>query len=126
MGITWSGYAAILFASDPPQSLRARLWSSGSGRLVFAAVVGSITGFLALGVGAALVADVAIEGVGGDYAIIASGPYASLVLVLALVAGVPLMSFLRSHVSHVAIWLSMAVGVYGILVPNLVLALQNR
>ena len=126
MGITWSGYAAIVFTASPPQSLRARSEDGRSGRWFFTAVVGSITVFFALGVVAALLADAAIEGVGGNYAVIASGPYASLVLVLAMVVGLPLMTLMRDRVWHVAIWLLMALGVYGILVPNLVLALQNR
>lgn len=126
MGMTWSGYAAIVFTAIPPQMLLSRSESGGSARLIFATFTVSIAGFLVMGVGAALAADAAMPGVGGDYSIVANVPYTSFVTVLALVAGVPLTAFMRTHILHIAIWLTMAAGVYGALIPNLVLALQNR
>ena len=126
MAMTWLGYAAIVFASNPPAMLRSRTERSGSGLFFVAAVAGLITAFFALGAAAALTSDAAMDGVGGEYAIFQTVPYTSLVLVLSVAAGVPFMAFLRTHRLHVACWFAMAVGVYGLLIPNLVLALQNR
>ena len=126
MAMTWLGYAAIVFVANPPAMLRSRSEHGGSGRFFVTVVVGSITVFFALGAAAALASDAAMDGIGGEYAIVQTVPYASLVLMLGIVAGVPLMAFLRTHLWHVACWIAMAVGVYGLLIPNLVLALQNR
>ena len=126
IAMTWLGYAAIVFISNPPAILLSRSEHGGSGRFFIAVVVGLITVFFALGAAAALLSDAAMDGIGGEYAIVQTVPYASLVLLLGVAAGVPLMSFMRTHLWHVATWIAMAVGVYGLLIPNLVLALQNR
>lgn len=126
MGMTWSGYAAVLFTFDPPAVLRNRIEAGAAARATMAIAFGSIAVWVMLGVGAALIADAAMAGVGGSYALVPSSTYAALLLVLLMVAGVPLFGFMRDKALHVAIWLALVLGIYGGLIPNLVIALQNR
>ena len=126
MGLAWSGHAAVIFAAKPPSFLRERVGQADATRLIVIVVLGLITAFVALGVGAALAADAAMAGVGGDYALLPSAPYLTLVAVLTAVVGLPLIAFMRDKLVHAITWLILATAIYGLLIPNLVLAVQNR
>ena len=126
MGLAWSGHAAVIFAMSPPSFLRERVGQADSTRLIVAVSLGSITGFVALGAVAALISDATMDGVGGGYALLPSAPYFTLVAVLIGLVGLPLLAFMRDRLFHVIAWLIMATAIYGLLIPNLVLAVQNR
>ena len=126
MAMTWLGYAAVVFAFDPPEVLRQRIEAGKSAPMTSAIAVGALVGFTAIGSAAALVADAAMEGVGGQLSPVPSGLYAVMVITLATVAAVPLIGFMRGKLKHLAIWVALAIGIYGLLIPNLVVALQNR
>ena len=126
MGMVWSGYAALVFTFDPPKFLSNRIESGNAAKATIAVALGSIVVFLGAGIAAAMVADASMPGVGGGYALIPSGVYASLVGAVTLAAGLPMLAAMRDKLVHVAVWMAMGIGTYGILIPNLVLALQNR
>ena len=126
MGLAWSGHAAVIFAMRPPSFLRERVGQADSTRLIVAVFLGSITGFVTLGAVAALIADAAMDGVGGGYGLLPNAPYFTLVAVLMGLVGLPLLAFMRDKLFHVIAWLILATAIYGLLIPNLVLAVQNR
>lgn len=126
MGMTWLGYAALLYTFDPPEHFKRRIEAGTSTTAAMAVAVGALFGFAALGSGAALVADSSMPGIGGQLSLAPSALYAAMVVTLSAVAAVPAIAFMRGKLAHLAIWVAMAVVIYGVLIPNLVIALQNR
>ena len=55
-----------------------------------------------------------------------SSEYLIVVLVVLIVVGAPAFFFLRDRWMHGAVSLTLAFCIYGFLVPNAVIALQNR
>jgi len=126
MGMTWLGHAAVVFALDPPRTIRERIEAGKSASTTMAIAMGTLLGFVVVGSGAALVADAAMGGTGGQLSLIPNGLYAVMAVTVAVVSAVPLIGFMRDKLKHLAIWVALAVGIYGMLIPNLVVALQNR
>ena len=125
MGLIASAHAAILLASRPPRWFQRRIEAGGSANLVTFVVFGLVVMWTIVGVVAALVADVVLGDVDALSLVPSSGYLAAVAVVLA-VFGVPSMFLLRDRWMHGAISLILALGIYGFLIPNAVIALQNR
>ncbi len=125
MGLIASAHAAILFASRPPSWFQRRIEEGGSANLVTVVVFGLVIFWTVVGVVAALVADAALGDV-DMLSLIPSAEYLVAVVVVLIVGGAPAMFFLRDRWMHGAISLVLAFGIYGFLIPNAVIALQNR
>ena len=126
MAMTWLGYAAMVFTFDPPEAIKQRIESGKSASTTMAIAMGTLLGFVVVGCGAGLVADAAMGGIGGRLSLVPSGLYAAMTITVAIVAAVPLIGFMHDKLTHLAVWVALAVGIYGVLIPNLVVALQNR
>ena len=74
---------------------------------------------------AALVADALIAD-GAELSIVPSSEYLVAILVVLIVVGAPVLLLLRDRWVHGAINLALAFCIYGFLVPNAVIALQNQ
>lgn len=125
MGLIASAHAAILFASRPPQFIQRRVEEGGSANLVTVVVFGLVVLWTMVGVMAALVADAVI---GDDVVLglVPSSEYLVAVVVVLVMFGGIAMFFLRDRWVHGVVSLVLAFGIYGFLVPNAVIALQNR
>lgn len=125
MGLIASAHAAILFAARPPEFFLRRLEDGGSSNLVTIIVFGLVVLWTIVGVVAALVADLALGDV-DMLSLVPSSGYLIAVIVVLIVVGLPMMLFMRDRWIHGAISLVLAFGIYGFLIPNAVIALQNR
>ena len=126
MGMTWLGYAALLFTFDPPTAFKQRIEAGTSSIVTMAVAVGALFGFAAAGSGLAVVSDASMLGIGGQLSPVPSGLYFAMVLTLCVVASVPAIAVMRGKLVHLAVWVALATAIYGVLIPNLVIALQNR
>ena len=88
-------------------------------------VFGLVVFWTVAGVVAALVAD-AVIGEGAVLELVPSSEYLVAVVVVLVVFGGIAMFFLRDRWVHGLLSLVLAFGIYGFLVPNAVIALQNR
>lgn len=125
MGLIASAHAAILFASKPPQFIQRRVEEGGSANLVTIFVFGLVVLWTMVGVVAALVAD-AVIGEDAVLELVPSSEYLVAVVVVLVVFGGIAMFFLRDRWVHGVVSLVLAFGIYGFLIPNAVIALQNR
>ncbi len=125
MGLIASAHAAVLLTARPPRMIQRRIEEGVSSNLVTVIVFGLVVLWTILGVFAALFADVVLP----DDAVLglvpSSGYLVAVVLVLAIM-GAPAMLFLRDRWMHGIFSLVIALGIYGFLIPNAVIALQNR
>ncbi len=125
MGLIASAHAAILLAYRPPRLLRDRLENGQGGNAVTVVIFGLVVVWTIFGVIAALVADALIAD-GTELSAVPSSEYLAAVLVVLIVVGAPAFFFLRDRWMHGAVSLTLAFCIYGFLVPNAVIALQNR
>ena len=125
MGLTASAHAAVMLTTRPPRVIQRRLEDSGSSNLTTVIVFGLVVFWTVMGVVAALVAD-AVLGDVSSLSLVPSSGYLVAVGIVLMVFGSPAVFFLRDRWMHGAISLTLAFGIYGFLIPNAVIALQNR
>lgn len=125
MGLIASAHAAILLTYRPPRLLRERLEKGQGGNAVTVVIFGLVVVWTIFGVMAALVADALIAN-GTELGAVPSTEYLVAVLVVLIIVGAPAFFFLRDRWIHGAVSLALAFCIYGFLIPNAVIALQNR
>ena len=125
MGLIASAHAAVMLTARPPRVIQQRIEDGGSSNLVTVIVFGLVVVWTMLGVLAALVADAVLPDVAAMRLVPSSAYLVAVVLVLAIL-GAPAMLFLRDRWMHGMFSLLIALGIYGFLIPNAVIALQNR
>ncbi len=125
MGLIASAHAAILLTYRPPRLLRERLENGQGGNAVTVVIFGLVVVCTIFGVMAALVADALIAN-GTELGAVPSTEYLVAVLVVLIIVGAPAFFFLRARWIHGAVSLALAFCIYGFLIPNAVIALQNR
>ena len=125
MGLIASAHAAVLFTSRPPRFIERRIEEGGSANLVSVIVFGLVVLWTVAGVFAALIAD-AVIGEDAVLELVPSSEYLVAVVVVLVVFGGVAMFFLRDRWVHGLFSLVLAFGIYGFLIPNAVIALQNR
>ena len=125
MGLIASAHAAVMLTARPPRMIQQRIEEGGSSNLVTVIVFGLVVVWTILGVFAALAADAVLSDVAAMRLVPSSAYLVAVVLVLAIL-GAPAMLFLRDRWMHGMFSLLIALGIYGFLIPNAVIALQNR
>lgn len=125
MGLIASAHAAVMLTARPPRMIQHRIEQGGSSNLVTVIVFGLVVVWTILGVLAALVADAVLPDVAAIDLVPSSAYLVAVVLVLVIMA-TPAMLFLRDRWMHGMFSLIIALGIYGFLIPNAVIALQNR
>lgn len=125
MGLIASAHAAVMLTARPPRMIQQRIEEGGSSNLVTMIVFGLVVVWTILGVFAALAADAVLPDVAAIRLVPSSAYLVAVVLVLVMM-GVPAMLFLRDRWMHGMFSLLIALGIYGFLIPNAVIALQNR
>ena len=125
MGLIASAHAAVLLTARPPRMIQQRIEEGGSSNLVTVIVFGLVVVWTMLGVLAALAADAVLSDVAAMTLVPNSAYLVAVVLVLVMM-GAPAMLFLRDRWMHGMFSLLIALGIYGFLIPNAVIALQNR
>ena len=125
MGLIASAHAAVMLTVRSPRLLQRRIEVGGSTNLVTIIVFGLVVVWTTVGVLAALVADAVISDV-AELSAVPSSEYLFFVVLALVITGAPAMFFLRDRWMHGAFSLLLALAIYGFLIPNAVIALQNR
>ena len=125
MGLIASAHAAVMLTARPPRMIQQRIEEGGSSNLVTVIVFGLVVVWTMLGVLAALVADAVLPDVAA-MSLVPSSAYLVAVVLVLVIMGAPTMLFLRDSWMHGMFSLLIALGIYGFLIPNAVIALQNR
>ena len=125
MGLIASAHASILLTYSPPRMLQRRIENGQGANVVTAVVFGLVVAWVIAGVAAALVADALLPN-SADLRLIPSPEYLVAVIVVLMMFGAVAIFFLRDRWIHGVISLVLAIGIYGFLIPNAVIALQNR
>ena len=125
MGLIASAHTAILLTYRPPRFIQRRIEDGGSTNLVTTIVFGLVVVYVLAGVIAALLADATLH---DDAAmrLIPSPPYLATIAIATTLPAAIATFFLRDRWLHAAASLTLAIALYGILLPNMVIALQNR
>ena len=125
MGLIASAHAAVMLTARPPKMIQQRIEEGGSSNLVTTIVFGLVVAWTILGVFAAFIADAVLPEV-ATLRIVPSSTYLVAVSSVLAILGVPAMLFLRDRWMHGMFSLLIALGIFGFLIPNAVIALQNR
>ena len=125
MGLIASAHAAILLAARPPRMIQRRIEDGGSTNLVTVIVFGLVVVWTMVGVFAALVADVVLSD-DAVLGLVPSSGYLFAVCLVLVMLGLVSMFFLRDRCMHGIFSFVIALGIYGFLIPNAVIALQDR
>ena len=125
MGLIASAHAAVMLTARPPRMLQRRIEDGGTSNLVTVIVFGLVVVWTMMGVLAALAADAVLpEGVA--MRLVPSSAYLVAIVLVLVIMGAPAMLFLRDRWMHGMVSLVIALGIHGFLIPNAVIALQNR
>ena len=125
MGLIASAHAAILLTYRPPRYFQRRIEDGGSPNIVTTFVFGLVVLWVIAGVLAALFADALIDQ-NATLEIVPSSEYLVTIITVLVLFGTIAIFFMRDRWLHTAINLATAIALYGILIPNAVIALQNR
>ncbi len=125
MGMAFAGHSAVLLTFNPPRALLKRVEQGRIVNFIVALVGGAMSMWTLLGVVGAIVADALIEE-SAEFMLIPSATYAGIVIAGIIFVGLPVLLIMRDRWPHVTFWLLLALAIYGVLIPNLVIALQNR
>ena len=125
MGMTFAGHSAVLFTFNPPRALLKRVERGRIVNFIVAIVGGALSLWTLLGVVGALLADLLIEN-NAEFSILPSSSYLGMVIAGIVLVGAPVLFVMRDRWQHVLFWLLLALAIYGVLIPNLVIALQSR
>ncbi len=125
MGMAFAGHSAVLFTFNPPRALLKRVEQGRIVNLIVALVGGAVSLWTLLGVVGAIIADALIEE-RAEFSLFPSTAYIGMVVAGILIIGLPVLFVMRDRWQHVAFWLMLALAIYGVLIPNLVIALQSR
>ena len=105
--------------------IQQRIEEGRSPNLVTVIVFGLVVVWTILGMLAAIVADAVLPDIAA-VRLVPSSAYLVTVILVLLIMGAPAMMFLRDRWMHGMFSLLIALGIYGFLIPNAVIALQNR
>jgi len=125
MGLTSSAHAAMLFTFRPPVILQRRIAEERAATVVTFAALFTMSLAVVAGVAGAFAADVLIAE-DANFAVVPDSDYLAMVMVAIVIVGLPALFFMRDRWPHVMSELMLALGIYGILMPNVLIALQNR
>ena len=125
MGLIASAHAAVLLTYRPPRLLQQRIADGRGTNVVTVVVFGLVVLWVIAGVVAALAADALIANA-AVIDLVPSSQYLVAVIVVLIILGGPVVFFLRDRWKHGVISLGLAFCIYGFLIPNAVIALQNR
>ncbi len=125
MGMAFAGHSAVLFTFNPPRALLKRIEQGRIVNFIVALVGGAVSLWTLLGIVGAIVADALIEE-SAEFKLVPSTAYIGMVIAGIIIVGLPVLLLMRDRWQHVTFWLLLALAIYGVLIPNLVIALQSR
>jgi hypothetical protein len=124
MGMASQVYWLIVFAYRPPALITREGPRSSLGSIVLLAGLFAVMGWIAVGAVIAVVFELSRPD-GADSVPFPSPGFTLLVLFLATFALIPAAVMLRSWLRHVLVTYLLFIGLFGLLLPNLVVAVRD-
>jgi hypothetical protein len=124
MGMIFVGHLALLLVFNPPNILRQRAVESSVTKLVMITTLATYLLWNLLAIFMAFAAEATMSGDDPQISLAPSPAYLFVVLFVAVFLAIPAFVFFRDRKSHLFGELALFVGVFGFLIPNMVVAVQ--
>ena len=125
MGMVFVTHLALLLVYSPPKALRERAAESTVSNLITMSALVTFLGWNFLAIGMAFTAKVMQSGDGTQISVAPSPVYLFVVLFVVLFISIPAFIFFRDRKPHLLGEILVFIGIFGFLIPNLVVAIQR-
>jgi cytochrome bd-type quinol oxidase subunit 2 len=125
MGMVFVTHLALLLVYRPPRALRERAAESTVANLITMAALVTFLGWNVLAIMMAFAAQALLSGDGTQLSIAPSPIYLFVVLFVVLFISIPAFIFFRDRKQHLLGEILVFLGIFGFLIPNLVVAIQR-
>jgi hypothetical protein len=125
MGMVFVTHLALLLVYSPPRALRERAAESTVANLITMAALVTFLGWNVLAIMMAFAAQALLSGDGTQLSIAPSPIYLFVVLFVVLFISIPAFIFFRDRKQHLLGEILVFLGIFGFLIPNLVVAIQR-
>lgn len=125
MGMVFVTHLALLLVYSPPKALRERAAESTVSNLITMSALVTFLGWNFLAIAMAFAAKVMQSGDGTQISVAPSPVYLFVVLFVVLFISIPAFIFFRDRKPHLLGEILVFIGIFGFLIPNLVVAIQR-
>jgi hypothetical protein len=126
MGMIFIGHLALLLVFNPPAALTTRAVESSVTKLITITMIVTYLIWNLLAIFMAFAAQATLAGDDPKISIAPSPAYLFVVVFVTLVLAIPAFVFFRDRKNHLLGQLGLFIGIFGFLIPNMVVAVQNR
>jgi magnesium-transporting ATPase (P-type) len=124
MGMVFIGHLALLLVHNPPEALKRRAVESSVTKLVTITTLVTYLTWNVIAIFMAFAAQALLSGDDPKISIAPSPAYLFVVIFVALFLAIPAMIFFRDRKNHLFGELALFIGIFGFLIPNMVVAVQ--
>lgn len=124
MGLIFVGHMALLLVFNPPNALKERAAESSVASLITISMLVSYLSWNVLAIMMAFAAQATLVGDLPKVSVAPSPLYLFAVLFVTLFLAIPAFVFFRDRKNHLLGQLVLFIGIYGFLIPNMVVAVQ--
>ena len=124
MGMIFVGHLALLLVFNPPNALRKRAVESSVTKLVTITTIVTYLIWNLLAIFMSFAAQATLSGSDPKISLAPSPAYLFVVVFVTLVLAIPAFVFFRDRKNHLLGELALFIGIFGFLIPNMVVAVQ--
>ena len=124
MGMVFVTHLALLLVYSPPRALRERAAESTVANLITMAALVTFLGWNVLAIMMAFAAQATLTGDNPQVSVAPSPLYLFAVLFVTLFLAIPAFVFFRDRKNHLLGQFVLFIGIFGFLIPNMVVAVQ--
>jgi hypothetical protein len=124
MGMIFVGHLALVLVFNPPQALKSRAVESSVTKLVTITTIATYLAWNVLAIFMAFAAQALLTGDDPHISIAPSPAYLFVVVFVTVFLAIPAFVFFRDRKNHLLGELALFIGVFGFLIPNMVVAVQ--
>ena len=124
MGLIFVGHMALLLVFSPPNALKKRAVESSVSRLITISMLVSYLSWNVLAIMMAFAAQATLTGDNPQVSVAPSPLYLFAAVFVTLFLAIPALVFFRDRKNHLLGQVVLFIGIYGFLIPNMVVAVQ--
>ena len=125
MGMVFVTHLALLLVYNPPRALMERAVESNVSRLITILAVSTFLGWNVIAIAMAFAAQATLVGDGTELSIAPAPVYLFIVLFVVAFISIPAFVFFHDRKTHLLGEILVFIGIFGLLIPNLVVAIQR-
>ncbi len=125
MGMVFVTHIALLLVYSPPKTLSERAAESNVSNLVTLSALVTFLGWNVLAIAMSFAAQATLSGDKTQISVVPNPVYLFIVMFIVLFISIPAFIFFRDRKTHLVGELLLFVGIFGFLIPNLVIAVQR-